>query len=250
MRILMPAKKLLVATALGSAAVVSLAMGVLTTSAPAHAQVTVFDPTNYSQNILTAARTLQQINNQIQSLQNEASMLINQAKNLSRIDFPQLQQITQKLQAIDRLMGQAQGIGFRVDGLDAQYRQLFPQQFDAALKRDGQVVAAKDRLDSAMGAFRHTMGVQAQVVENVQADAQTLSELVAKSQGAEGALQVTQATNQLLALTAKQQFQIQNLMAAQYRAQSVEQARRAQAEIDGRARTKKFLGTGSAYTPQ
>jgi P-type conjugative transfer protein TrbJ len=32
----------------------------------------VFDPTNYVQNVLTAARSLQQINNQITSLQNEA----------------------------------------------------------------------------------------------------------------------------------------------------------------------------------
>lgn len=248
MRIL--ARKFLIATALGLGAAGSLAMGVLTTSQPAHAQIATFDAGNYSQNILTAARTLQQINNQIQSLQNEASMLINQAKNLSKIDFPQLQAITEKLQAIDRLMGQAQGISFRVDGIDDQYRKLFPQSFDAALKRDGQVAAAKARLDAQMSAFRQTMGVQSQVVENVQADAQTLSELVAKSQGAEGALQVTQATNQLLALSAKQQFQIQNLMAAQYRAQSTEAARRAQAEVDGRARTKRFLGSGSAYTPQ
>ncbi|MES2443992.1 MAG: P-type conjugative transfer protein TrbJ [Pseudomonadota bacterium] len=245
-----PARKFLIATALGLGAAGSLAMGVLTTSSPASAQIATFDAGNYSQNILTAARTLQQINNQIQSLQNEASMLINQAKNLSKIDFPQLQAITEKLQAIDRLMGQAQGISFRVDGIDEQYRKLFPEQFDAALKRDGQVAAAKARLDAQISAFRQTMGVQSQVVENVQADAQTLSELVSRSQGAEGALQVTQATNQLLALTAKQQFQIQNLMAAQYRAQSTEAARRAQAEIDGRARTRKFLGTGSAYTPQ
>jgi len=252
MRTHMPAKKLLIATTLGTAAIGSLAFGVSTVSPPAHAQFggIVFDPSNYAQNILTAARALQQINNQIQSLQNEASMLINQAKNLTKIDFPQLQAITEKLQAIDRLMGQAQGIGFRVDGLDDEFRKLFPQQFDAALNRVGQVAAAKARLDAAMSAFRQTMSVQSQVVENVQSDAQTLNEMVAKSQGAEGALQVTQATNQLLALTAKQQFQIQNLMAAQYRAQSVEQARRAQAEIDGRAATKKFLGSGSAYTPQ
>ena len=51
----------------------------------------------------------------------------------------------------------------------------------------------------------------------------TLNAIVARSQGAEGALQAQQATNQLLALTAKQQFQIQNLMAAQYRAQAIEQ---------------------------
>ncbi|WP_066793659.1 P-type conjugative transfer protein TrbJ [Sphingomonas soli] len=241
------ARKLIISTALGFGTLGSLAMSLMMAT-PAHAQITVFDPGNYSQNLLTAARTLSQINNQIQSLQNEAAMLINQAKNLSRIDFPQLQAIMAKLQQIDRLMGQAQGIGFRVDGIEQQYRRLFPEQFDAALKRDGQVMAARARLDAAMGAFRQTMSVQSEVVENVQEDAQTLSALVARSQGAEGALQVGQATNQLLALAAKQQFQIQTLMAAQYRAQSMEQARRTQAEIDGRARTRRFLGAGSAYT--
>jgi len=101
-----------------------------------------------------------------------------------------------------------------------------------------------------MAGFRQTMTVQAQVVENVRDDALTLSELVAKSQGAEGSLQAQQATNQLLALTAKQQFQLQSLMAAQFRAESIEQARRVQAESEARAATRKFLGTGKAYTPQ
>ena len=250
MPILMPARKLLIAAALGTAAAGSLAMGVLTSSAPAHAQLTVFDPSNYSQNILTATRTLQQINNQIRSLQNEAAMLLNQARNLSRIDFPELQQLTTRLQAIDRLMGQAQGIDFRIDGLDDQFRKLFPREFNAALTRDQQVRSARARLDTAMAGFRQTMGVQAQVVENVAADAATLNALVARSQGAEGALQVSQATNQLLALVAKQQFQLQNLMAAQFRAETTEAARRAQEALDARGRTRKFLGTGNAYTPR
>ncbi|MEA2669187.1 MAG: type secretion system protein TrbJ, partial [Chloroflexota bacterium] len=45
---------------------------------PVRAQMTVFDPSNYSQNVLTAARALQQVNNQIQSLQNQATSLINE----------------------------------------------------------------------------------------------------------------------------------------------------------------------------
>ncbi len=245
-----PNRKHVVAAALGLCAIGSLAMAVTVPSTPAHAQLTVFDPNNYSQNLLTAARTLQQINNQIQSLQNEATMLINQAKNLTRIDFPEFQKITSTLQQIDRLMAQAQGIDFRVEGMDQQFQQLFPQDLNRALTTNGQVIAARARLDASMASYRQTMSVQSQVVTNVQADAETLSALVAKSQGAEGALQAQQATNQLLALTAKQQFQIQNLMAAQYRAQAVEQARRAQAEMDGRAATRKFLGTGHAYTPR
>ena len=242
-------RKYLIAGALSVGATASLVVGLAMSSTPAQA-IVVFDPSNYSQNLLTAARTLQQINNQIQSLQNEANMLINQAKNLTRIDFPELQALTQTLQQIDRLMGQAQGIRLQVSGLDQQFRQLFPQSFGQALRLNDQVIAARGRLDTVMTAYQHTMTVQAQVAENVQADAQTLASIVAKSQGAEGALQAQQATNQLLALSAKQQFQIQNMMAAQYRAETIERAREAQAQIDAQAATTKFLGSGTAYTPQ
>ena len=243
-------RKHLIASALGLGAAGSLVTGITMAATPARAQITVFDPGNYSQNILTAARTLQQVNNQIQSLQNEATMLLNQAKNLSHIDFPEMQALTQTLQQVDRLMGQAQGIRFQVSGLDQQYRQLFPQSFGQALTTNQQVIAARTRLDAAMTAYQHTMTIQAQVAENVSADAQNLAAIVAKSQGAEGSLQAQQATNQLLALTAKQQFQIQNMMAAQYRADAIEAARRAQEETDARAAAKRFLGTGTAYTPR
>lgn len=243
-------RKYLIASALGLGSVGSLVMAVSMTSTPVHAQITVFDPSNYSQNLLTAARTLQQINNQIQSLQNQAQSLINQAKNLTTISFPELQAITQTIQQIDQLMGQAQGIQFRVANLDQQFRNLFPDSFGQALTTNQQVQNARIRMDTAKAAFQQTMTVQAQVVENVQTDAQALAGIVARSQGAQGALQAQQATNQLLALTAKQQFQIQNLMAAQYRAQAIEQAQRAQSQADGQAATARFLGSGNAYTPQ
>lgn len=242
-------RKIVTASLLALAAAGSFGMALTVPSQPAHAAgLTVFDPSNYSQTLLSAARALQQVNNQIASLQNEAAMIANQAKNLTRIDFPQLQAMAQTLQQIDRLMGQAQGIRFQVDGVDLQFRRLFPADFGAALRTDSRVIAARSRLDTAMSAFKQTMGVQAQVVENVQADAQTLSALVGRSQGADGSLQAQQATNQLLALTAKQQFQIQTLMAAQYRAETMEAARRVQAEQEARVATKKFLGSGKAYT--
>src|SRR3546814_14579032 len=46
-------------------------------SAPAAAQMggIVHDPRNYAQNILTAARTLEQINNQIKQLQHQAQSM-------------------------------------------------------------------------------------------------------------------------------------------------------------------------------
>lgn len=213
------------------------------------AAIPVFDATNYAQNLLQAARALEQINHQIASLQNEAAMLQNMARNLERIDFPQLQQVNSAMQRIDALMEQAQGIDFRIDGLDQRLRSLFPGAVDRALRRDQRVLEARARLDAATAGYRQAMGVQAQVVENVREDASLLAELVERSQNAVGSLQAQQAANQLLALSIKQQLQLQNLMASEFRDASMERARRAQAEADGRAATRRFLGTGRAYTP-
>src|SRR3546814_6251044 len=60
--------------------------------------IVVFDPSNYGQNILTAARTLEQINNQIRMLQNQAQSLINQALRLVRSE-----EHTSELQSLMRI---------------------------------------------------------------------------------------------------------------------------------------------------
>ena len=209
---------------------------------PAAAQLAVFDGTNYAQNLLQAARALNQISNQVKSLQNEASMLQNMAKNLEKIDFPQLQKIKSAMSRIDQLMGEAQAIKFKTEGLDQQIKALFPGELSKALTGSQQVMQARARLEAAKSAYRQSMSVQAQVAENVREDAGVLGELSASSQSASGALAVGQAANQLLALSVKQQLQLQNLMAAEFRDSAIDRARRAQAEEDGRAATRRFLG--------
>jgi P-type conjugative transfer protein TrbJ len=228
-------------------AVISLSLGTVVIPAAA---ITVFDPSNYAQNVIQAARALQQINNQIQALQNQTVMLQNMARHLETLDYSSLGQITGALQRIDGLMNQAAGIAFEVSATDAAFQQQFPEHY-AATVTTGQFVAdALTRWRNSMSAYHQTMRIQAQVVENVQADGATLSELVTASQGAVGSLQAQQAANQLLALSTKQQLQTQNLMAAQYRAQALDQARKAQAEEAARAAAARFLGSGQAYTPR
>ena len=79
---------------LAAASAVALSLIVATLLAtPVLAQSIVFDPNNYAQNVLTAARELQQINNQITALQNQAQMLINQARNLASLPYSSLQQL-------------------------------------------------------------------------------------------------------------------------------------------------------------
>src|SRR3546814_4694476 len=83
-------------------------------------------------------------------------------------------------------MGQAQGIQFRVSGLDQQYRSMFPSSFNAALTNNQHVIDARTRLATSMAAYKQTMTVQAQVVENIAADPAALNGIVQRSQGAEG----------------------------------------------------------------
>src|SRR3546814_20061770 len=88
-----------------------LAFAIILGTPPVSA-LTVFDPSNYAQNVLQAVRALQQINNQIQSLQHEVLMLQNMARNLERMDYSSLYAIQNALGSIIFLMNRAEGIAF------------------------------------------------------------------------------------------------------------------------------------------
>lgn len=231
----------------------SYALAVAVVMTPAEAFLgsgIVFDPSNYAQNVLEATRALQQINNQIQQLQNEANMLQDMGRNLTSLNSSQLGVMVSSLTQISSLMNQAQGIAFSVSATNAAFAQSYPQSYSATTSISTMQGDAHQRWQDAMSAFQRTLQVQAQVAQSVQADAPTLSALVNASQGAVGNLQVSQATNQLLALSIKQQLQIQTLTAAQDRAMALDAARKAESQEEARAAFSDFMGSNTAYTPQ
>jgi len=226
----------------------AMTLGISGLVVPAHAQLAVFDGSNLAQNVLQAARALQQINNQIQQLQNEAAMLQNMGKNLSSLNTSQLSTMMSALTQISTLMNQGSGIAFNVNATNTAWTQSFPSAYPVGTSSTTLAAGAQTRWQQAMAAFLQTMQVQAQIAQSVQADTTTLSNLVNASQGAAGNLAVTQATNQLLALSTKQQLQVQSLMAAQYRANALNDARAAQDEAAAQSAFTQFIGNGQAYT--
>jgi P-type conjugative transfer protein TrbJ len=214
---------------------------------PAHA-IIVFDPSNYAQNVLTAARTLEQITHQITSLQNEAQMLINQAKNLASLPFSALQQIQQSVQKTQALLQQAQNIAFNVQQIDQMFSQKYGNVSMSAT--DQQLVAnARSRWQNTVGGLQDAMRVQAGVVGNIDSNRTQMSALVSQSQSATGALQATQAGNQLLALQSQQLSDLVALLAANGRAGALTEAERAAAAEQGREQRRRFLTPGSGYQP-
>jgi type IV secretion system protein TrbJ len=217
---------------------------------PAHAQFVVVDPTNLAQNILTAARTLQAVNNQIQQLQNEARMLADSARNLEHLDLNTLHRLEATLDATEQLLDQARGLQFDIRHTVDEFARLYPAQYAEAVTR-GQLNADRvERWSFSREALGTTMALQAQAKQNFASDESVLRDLVSSSQSAAGALQAAQATNQLLALQSRQLMQTQQLQIAQDRAIALEQARTVAAEERSHAIRRRFMSSSTPYTPQ
>lgn len=231
---------------LAAAGTAALVLGVTT---PARAQWIVFDPNNYVQNVLTAARELQQINNQITSLQNEAQMLINQARNLANLPYSSLQQLQSSIQRTQQLLAQAQRIAYDVQQIDRAFATSYAPA-GAGQSSQMLITNAQSRWQNSVASLQDALRVQAGVVGNLDTNRIQTSALVTSSQGASGALQATQAGNQILALQAQQLADLTAAVAAQGRAQSLEAAQRVSAQDQGREQLRRFLTPGQGYQSQ
>ena len=215
---------------------------------PASAQMTVFDPSNYSQNLLTAARTLEQVNNQILSLQNEAQMLINQARNLTSLPYSSLQQLQQSIGRTQQLLGQAQNVAYDVQQIDRAFSTTYAPA--SATQSDQSLIAsARTRWENSVAGLQDALRIQATVVGNLDTNRLEMSALIDASQGAAGALEAAQAGNQLIALQAQQLADLTATVAAQGRAQSLEAAARTAAQDQAREQLRRFLAPNAGYQP-
>ena len=233
---------------------VALAAGVAvltlaTASVPADAQWIVYDPTNFSQNVLTAARELQQVNQNIQSLENQATMLINQAKNLASLPYSSLAQLEASIQRTEQLLMQAKNIAYSVTTIDQAFTQVYPQSYSGSTSNAQLLADAQTRWQNARAGYQDSMHVQAGVVQNLQNAQTQISALVSSSQSASGALQAAQSGNQIMGLAAQQLADLTGVIAAMARAQSLDNAGRLESEAQGQQQMQNFLNYGAGYQP-
>jgi P-type conjugative transfer protein TrbJ len=220
-----------------------------TANVPARAQWIVYDPTNFSQNVLTAARELQQVNQNIQSLENQATMLINQAKNLANLPYSSLAQLEASIQRTEQLLMQAQNIAYSVTTIDQAFTQVYPQSYSGSTSNTQLLTDAQTRWQNARAGYQDSMNVQAGVVQNLQNAQTQISALVTSSQSASGALQAAQSGNQIMGLAAQQLADLTGVIAAMARAQSLDNAARLESEAQGQQQMQNFLNYGAGYQP-
>lgn len=209
---------------------------------PASAQLAVYDPANHVQNIYQAVRALQQIDQQVQQLTHEIAMLENMARDLENLPDSIASDILSRMQRIDDLMRDAEGIGYRVEEIERAYEEAYPEDYGNTPPENAVLVEeAHARWKQSRTAYRESLAVTAQVVASAREDASSLGRLIGDSQSSVGNLQVLQAGNQIEALQTEQLMQMESMMAAHYRAEALERSRNLAEATRGRARTKSFL---------
>ena len=217
-------------------------------ASPAQAQWAVIDAANLARNTLTAARTLEEINNQITQIQQFVQMVEADTRNLTTLPTSVLPELQASMGQLNSLMSQAQSLSYDVMRLEQQFQQLYPS-YGGNVTQAGLLADARARWVASVATYQHGMTVQSQIVQNIPTDQAQLSTLVGTSQGAVGALQAIQSGNQLLALQARQLSATQDLLAASARAQAAEAMRHAEVESAAQAEWGRFYGNGVGYTP-
>jgi type IV secretion system protein TrbJ len=216
---------------------------------PAAGQQVVYDPSNYAQNLLQAARALQQINNQIAQLENQSQSLINQAKHLVSLPYSLVSTITGQIQRTEQLIAQAQRIAYSVSTIDKAFTTNYGA-INLNVSQQQMVAQAQQRWQTSVAGLQDAMRMQATVVGNIPTSRTTVTTLGASSQSASGALQAIQVNNQLLVQISQQLADLIALQAAHSRAQTLVAAANATDQNQGTGQLSTFLTRGSGYQPQ
>jgi P-type conjugative transfer protein TrbJ len=197
--------------------------------------IPVFDAGNYSQTLQIALKSVQQVANQVRMIENQVQSIQYQVQSLKTLGqgrFTELAaNLDHQLGQLDSMMQTVNGVSYRINAVQGQFRQLFPADGDWSTKPLNQYGEYYRRWsDQIQDASLAAMKSQA-VIDNIRrynADAQAV---LAQSHGADGEVRQLQATNQLLSVLSSQLGDMTLAMTASARL-SASAAAAAQAEQD------------------
>ncbi|MCS4309499.1 P-type conjugative transfer protein TrbJ [Rheinheimera pacifica] len=183
--------------------------------------IPVFDPSNFIQNTFTALQTLQSnanevrtAYNQLQQIQNELVMLENDAKNLKKLDFNTLAELENMLYNANSILSKSSSTFANIEQASRIYDEQFGnynnlERFDPSEDYYDNVNA---RLQLSHQASRDAIESLA-VLKSQAADLQRTNDLVNESQRADGTLAAIQAQTQIQAQLIHEMKSLENLTA-------------------------------------
>jgi type IV secretion system protein TrbJ len=191
-------------------AVLAASLAAAPTAPPAQAREIVYDPTNHVQNLLQAARALEQINNQLSSLANEARML-------TQLDLQLSSELARSIGAARQLLEQARGIRQNLDTISADMAALYPEDL-RRLDLEGLLQQSDRWVEQSRASVETLMEASAASTGQLGEAQSTMDRALTASANAEGQTGAIQASTQALGVLSAQIAQLQQLQAAQARA--------------------------------
>lgn len=176
----------------------------------------VEDPLNLVQNTATAIRTLQSNVNEVTQINNQIQSLANEARNLVALPLSTINQIQSSFNNYYSLLQQGRGLAFSIQASAQQFESLFSTGGISGPQ------AALTKLQALLGQVRDAGRIAAQaqaIYDRLCLQQAETTQLLAASQASVGQLQATQASNQLLGVLTDQQASLQQIYAASMRLQ-------------------------------
>ena len=193
-----------------------LACGALSATPATRAQAAtiVFDPANYSRNIMTDIQTLRSNINEAQQIANQMTQIANEYRNLVNLPQSVLASFANQYSELIGMVQNISGLVNDVQHLESNFQAMFP---DFRLKTSFNGRDMVNGLDAwrthLNGSVTDSLKTGAQTLRSLPAAQQNLNGLVGQSDTAAGALQAMQAGNQISAEVAAQLVQMNAQMA-------------------------------------
>lgn len=177
---------------------VFIPLNIETTARSAQA-ITVFDPSNFGQNVLQAVRDLQSNINEARMLANDVISLANEARNLASLPFDLIQEFTGQFQELFTVVSSIEGMMDDLANLESKFEELYPdftERFDP-VSRKSMSEDVRQWIKKTREMMEGANKVGSQVLQTLPQTQAQLETLMSDSQGAVGILQATQAGNQI-----------------------------------------------------
>jgi P-type conjugative transfer protein TrbJ len=178
---------------------------------PAAAQVTVFDPTNYTKNTLTELHTLQIMLDQAKQVTNQLQQLSYEVQNLRNIPNGIWGQIEDQLAQLKQIAKVGQSISYGDAHLSQEFTQLYPGYQVPTNYTKAYTQWATNALGGIQGALQ-AAGLQSTQFGN---EDQLFAQLQTLSNGSVGHMEALQVSNMIGVQEVQQLEKLRQLQMAQ-----------------------------------
>jgi len=191
---------------------------------PARAQWTVFDPSNFSQNILTAIRTLQSNVNEVTQIANQIQQLNHELQNLQKLpnalSASLLGDYVTQWNRMQTTFNAINGLSANIGTLAVNYQNLFPTRGAGALTGPQVLAQLQQYLAEARKTYQGVYSQSGAVMAALPQAQLDMTRTLAASNGAAGNLDAIQAQTQMTAQVAQLLVQQNAQIAAMNQAQA------------------------------